>query len=410
MPATEDLRAWFDDVRSRMAAAKASRLGELIVRGAATEVFPEADDDDILDEPVLEMYFSDWPIEARLLLEQELQVRNMEHVWHGARLVVPTRLESTVDDVLDELLSSSGGPAAPSDGSTRWCPSCEGEFVAGVESCPDCGVLLVDARPRAIVAVEIETRRFDLAGWSEETRFVLAHQLAGGWPLFDRGMAWAANAVGMAPYYRQQPPSLPHAWEGTTLVVPESQAGVIEAWIAGIENAVVLALDPEADKLAYDVDDMSDETLTLVLEALIAAAIPHELSDDGELFVHESDEAAVEGILDRIDYPDELPAQDDQELDDPDDGLEVQEVLSDVFEAADRLTHDTRNPDAMLALAQGADRMAALGVPFGFHRDQWQALVEQATTLRTSVEKDDPNHEEIADHARVLRDTLRELV
>jgi len=392
-----------------MVAAKATRVGELVVRGAADEVFPDVGDEDVLDEPVLDMDFADWPLDARLLLEQELQIRNMEHIWHGARLVVPTRLESTVDDVLDELVASARGSEAVG-GSTRWCPSCEGEFVAEVETCPDCGVALVDSPPRAIVVVELETRRIDLSGWSDETRFMLAHQLAGGWPLFDRGVAWAASAVGMAAYYRQQPPTLAHAWEGTTLIVPASRADQVEAWVAGLENAVELALDPDADKLAYDVEDMSDESLTLLLESLMTAGIPHELSDDGELFIHESDETAVEGIMDKVEYPDELPAQEEGELEDPDDGLEVQEVLSDVFEATDRLTHDTRNPDAMLALAEGADRMAGLGVPFGFHREQWDSLVEQATGLRAIVEEDDPDRGVIADRAEVLRDALRPLV
>jgi hypothetical protein len=402
---SNDLSGWFTDVRARMLAAKATHLGEIVVRGAARDVFPKAGEEDLLDEPIVDMDFSDWPLEARLMLEHEIQLRNMEHIWHGARLVVPTRLESSVDDLLDELLEQ--GAPAPPDSSTRWCPSCEGEFVAGIDTCPDCGVPLVDAKPQAGFMPSIPTTRIDLSRWSEESRFLLAHQIAGGWPLFD---AAAGASLGGPVYPRPLPANLPHAWDGTTLVVPETQAGVVEAWVAGHETAVELALDPEADKLAYDVEDMSDETLTLLLEALLSAEIPHELSDDGELFVHESDEAAVEQILDRVDYPDELPAQEDDELEDRDDGLEVQEVLSDVFESADRLTHDTRNPDAMLALAEGVDRMAQLDVPFGFHRDQWDALVEQAATLRTSVEVEEPDQDAVAEQASALRDALRSIV
>jgi hypothetical protein len=63
-----------------------------------------------------------------------------------------------------------------------------------------------------------------------------------------------------------------------------------------------------------------------------------------------------------------------------------------------------------LAVAEGVDRMAELGVPFGFHRDQWTALVDQASQLRTAVEVDEPDREAVAEQARLLRDSIRPLV
>jgi hypothetical protein len=405
-----DLRAWFDGVQTELKRKGLPRLSELVPRAPARNVFPgEETDDDLIDEPLTDFDFSSWPIPARLLLEHEAETRNMERIWSGDHLIAPTRLETTVDELVDELTPTAR--SAKADGSTRWCPSCEGEFVAGVETCPDCGVPLVDTLPQAVFAPEVETRRIDLSVWSPESRFALAHQLSGAWDLFSPPMPLVQGATGLTSRWGYAlPPSMPHAWDGTTLVVPEANAEEVEAWVSAIESSVELALDPEADKLAYDVEDMNDENLTMLLESLLADGIPHELSDDGELFVHEADEAKVEAILDRIDYPDELPAQEDEELEDPDDGLEVQEILSDVFEAADRLVHDTRNPDAMLAVAEGVDRMAELGVPFGFHRDQWTALVDQASELRTAVEVDEPDREAVAEQARLLRDSIRPLV
>jgi hypothetical protein len=417
VPPPDDLRSWIDDVRNTLSAQGWQRLGESVPRVVTRALTPATSGDEDgtagdheLPDSFLEFDFSAWPLGARLQLEHHLAERNMEHVWRASHLLVPERLGETVDELLDEILVGRSDEPGAVGSDTRWCSSCEGEFVASVVTCPDCGVPLGDRPPSSPPGTDMATAEFDLAPWDEEARLALANQLAGGWEVFSRHLAISGTTIFTATFRRPLSSGMPHAWDGTKLVVPASEADAVASWIQAIEGSVVLALDPDADKLAYDVEDMSDESLTLLLESLLTASIPHELTADGELFVHESDEEQVEGILDRIDFPDELPAQHDAELDDPDDGLEVQGTLSDVFEAADRLSHDTHNADALLALVEGVDRLAALGVPFGFHRDQWQALVDQATELRAAIEVDEPDSEAVAEQAQALRATLHPLV
>jgi hypothetical protein len=418
------LRSWIDDVRNTMSAQGWGRLGDSVPRvvtssltrgGGTTDVGGDDAGDDGRDdadhgEPLVEFDFTEWPLAARLGLEQHLAERNMEHLWSVSHLLVPERLEESVDELLDEVLVAQTDTPGAVGSETRWCSSCEGEFVASVADCPDCGIPLGDRPSSPTVTAVGDTAEFDLGSWADDARLALANHLAGGWEVFSRRLEISSTTLFTATFRRPLNSGLPHAWDGTTLVVPVAEAEAVAGWIQAIEGSVVLALDPDADKLAYDVEDMSDESLTLLLESLSAASIPHELTADGELFVHESDEAEVEAILDRIDFPDELPAQDDTDLDDPDDGLEVQSVLSDVFVAADRLRHDTHNPDAMLALVEGVDRLTALAVPFGFHREQWQALVDQASGLRAAIEAEEVDAEVIAEQATALRAALHPLV
>ena len=86
-------------------------------------------------------------------------------------------------------------------------------------------------------------------------------------------------------------------------------------------------------------------------------------------------------------------------------------MLSDIFEACDRLVHDARNADAILELVQGADRIEELSVPFGFDRAGWQALIGQIGALRELLEAyGELDVDTATEQARVLRDALRSLV
>lgn len=411
MAKQHDLDSWLLSLRGK----GTKPVGASVARGLAETLLPAGGEDwvdgETADEPLTELHFDDWPIEARLRLEEELQERNMEHLWRGARLLVPSRLEATLDELLDELAAQAARTAdagAAATSGTRWCPTCEGEFVAGIETCPDCGVPLVDRPPSsgASRGGSGPTARYDLSSWSHESRYILSHQLAGDWPLFGlQQIVPASTARGLAPA------ALAHAWDGDTLVVRERDAATVETMMAGVEHRVELALDPDVDKLAYDVDDLSDESLTLLLRSLVDAGVPHELSEDGELFVHERDEEAVERLFDRIDFPDELDAQADEDLDDPDDGLNAQQVLSDVFEACDRLTHDPHNADAILELVRGDDALDGLAVPFGFDRAEWQGLVARVGALRAVLEADgELDADTVLAQARELRDALHSLV
>lgn len=331
-----------------------------------------------------------WPTVPRLELEGVLELRNIEHLWHGSTLLVPDRLEVSVDELLDELgRRAARGPEAGSEDAS---PS-------------------EDAPPELV--------RVDLGAWDRSSLLRLEHMLAGSWPQFD--LAWgpllatagdpagASSSLGI-PHGRFQLPAVPHAWEGTVLVAPAEHGDLVGAHVAAVERAVLLALDPEADRIAYDLEGYPDDRLTALLDELAEAGIPHELTDDEELIVHEVDEDAVEDILDRVDHPDELPAEELDRLEAPDDGLIAQQVLSDLFVAADRLRRDGRNPEAILDLVRAAEQIQELAVPFGFSDKGWSALQEAAASLGEHLSSGEFRAPEVEERADELRTRLRPLV
>lgn len=288
---------------------------------------------------------------------------------------------------------------------TRFCMSCGGEFIASVERCPDCDVELVDERPDGHLAPDQAAEGqvgYELHEWAVESR-VMVQQLL--------------TAEGV-----------PHAWQGTELLVPAAFEALVDTVLEQVEVTTLPTLDPELPKLAYDVEDWSDEQQTDLMAALEAAAVPYEFDEDGALVVHEEDEARVEVILDGIEFPDALDA--DAEWDggdgpgdagDDDDGdgdavgsdgdvPEGAELLSDLFVAADRLSHKATDAEGVLALVDAAELAPRVALPYGFTRPVWQGLVAQAVALRGLLESSDASDDDIEEAARDLRDTLRPLV
>jgi hypothetical protein len=369
--ATPDVHQWFLSLQESLTVG-GQRLGETIGRGLASTVLPAEGEPwvagDPAEEPLVEFDLSAWPTDARLALQAELADRNMEHLWRSGHLILPHRLEDTMVELLDELGAGPGLAPAP------------------------------------------ELVRFDLSTWAPETRLAVTHQLSGAFAVFEPGVGAASVATGTAAMHQRLPVSVSHAWEGAVLVVTEQQAEVVRNFLGSVEAMVELALDPTADQVAYSLDDLADEGLTLLLDELVAQAIPHEVSSDGELFVLERDEERVEAIFDRVDFPDELPAQADADLDDPVDGLVAQQVLSNLFEATDRLRRDAHHAEALGELMAGVDALERMALPFGFDRDQWDRLGEQSRALRALVQAEDMDPEQVSEHARVLRDELHQLV
>jgi hypothetical protein len=129
---------------------------------------------------------------------------------------------------------------------------------------------------------------------------------------------------------------------------------------------------------------------------------------DGNLVVLASDEAAVEELLDTIEFPDALEADDGGEERPP--GRDASEVLSDLFVASDRLRHHARDHEGVLGLVATASEVEQLSLPYGFEPDVWHSIVERTATLRSALEGDDVSDEDIEAQADELRSRLREFV
>lgn len=198
-----------------------------------------------------------------------------------------------------------------------------------------------------------------------------------------------------------------HVWEAGTLVVRSADEAAVDQIIDDIEMTTLPALDPDADKLAYEVGGWTDEQRSGLADALGAAGIAYEWDEVGDLLVLESDEARVEEVLDTIEFPDALDAALE---DDPDDGLAAQQVMSELFVSSDRLMHDARDPEGVLSLVDAAARARGLALPFGFEREVWDGIVARAGALSDQFERDVEDDDEIIERATELRNLLRNYV
>jgi len=323
---------------------------------------------------------------------------------------------------------------------------CGGEFIASVERCPDCDLELVDDLPTdhldddgtGDATGEIE---YDLHEWAVESRMMLQQLLSSA--------------------------GIRHAWEGADLVVSARDEKRVDAFVDEVDATTLPTLDPEAPKVAYDIDDWSDEQQTRLMHLLQEVAIGYEFDQDGALVVLEEHEERVEALLDSIEYPEGRPDADDvdgadaDDRDDADDavlgagdedlvdgdgdgdgdvsadedadgdadgdadedaeegdpfaaddydGPEAMDVLSDLFVAADRLRQKATDAEGVLTMVDRADDAQRLPLPYGFVPAIWKDIVSQVTALRGLLEDDDSDDDDIEAHAQDLRDTLRNYV
>ncbi len=305
---------------------------------------------------------------------------------------------------------------------------CGSEFIASVQECPDCELPLVDQAPDG-PALDTDADgevAYDLAEWAIESR-VMVEQLVGG----ER---------------------IPHAWEGTTLVVPAPFEARVDALVEQVEITTMPTLDPDAPKVAYNLDDWTDEQHDALLDAFGQAGIAYEYDADGDLVVLEVDQDRVETLIDQIEItgPAALEpafgshgglgdAEDGGELDGAlDDDLDAVDVLSDLFVAADKLMHSATDHDGVLGLVAATESAERMRVPYGFAPAVWRDIVGQAVHLKGLLEGDpdaavavvgeteaegaaairsagidtvvEVDDEVIEERARTLRDTLRPYV
>lgn len=113
---------------------------------------------------------------------------------------------------------------------TSFCPGCGAESQAGVEVCPECGVLLAD-----------EALVYEMDGWEEGERSALDELL---------------KADG-----------IPRRWEGDDLLVPEKHEAGVDALMDRVEFPDAL------EALPYqEADDIDDEAVYAVMSDLFVAA------------------------------------------------------------------------------------------------------------------------------------------
>ncbi len=214
-----------------------------------------------------------------------------------------------------------------------------------------------------------------------------------------------------------------HAWQGATMIVRAADESDVDDLVEEVEHATLPTLDPELEQVVYEMAGWTAEQQTLLSARLGAQGIPHEFDASGDLVAHAEDEDRIEALLDDLersplvastaDDGDDAGGDDDTEGEDETidlDGLDVNEVLSALFSASDRLRKNARDSNGVLKFLDNAPTVARMGMPFGFERPVWNGLVEQVAEIESLLDDNDSDDAVIEERAKHLRDALHTLI
>ena len=192
----------------------------------------------------------------------------------------------------------------------------------------------------------------------------------------------------------------PHTWEGATLVIDGADEAWVERIMDQVEDDLSTATVEDDEQVLYDLTDWDDTTCIALLDALTDEAIPYDLDGD-EVLVASIDEPRVDEIVASLTTPGVTLAAG---------GPASFEAMSELFVAADQLSHDALDKSATAALVQGARAAAGAAAPYGMEAGWWDGVVAQAGALADLVESPSPEAEHIEQLAGALRNELRPFI
>lgn len=248
------------------------------------------------------------------------------------------------------------------------CPVCGTEYAGWSVRCPSCGTALGAA------AADL-----DLTQVPDEEKVV--YEL-GGWPLGVQ--AEAAQVMAES--------GVPHLWDDTDLVVHLDDEAQVDALLEEVEREAVEQglLEPsgEADadgdaEIVYDLADWGEADRARLDTRLDEGGVPH-VWEGTALVVAAADEALVEELLDAVEHPDALAPEPDDTAEAAEDEVR-HELLSDLFDAADRLKRDATDERAIDELAEVLAEADAARPPYGFPAAVWRTAVGMAEELGSRV-------------------------
>ena len=254
-------------------------------------------------------------------------------------------------------------------------------------------------RSENLTPVEFET---DDEGSGGDDGSELADDEGGEWLAYELH-EWASESRSMLAQLLLAD-GVTHSWQGTTLLAHEAVEEQVDALIEEVEQAETREIDPEEAQVAFEMEGWSGELQALLADRLGAVGVPHEFDVDGDLVCHEADEEQVELIIEEL-----LARSADEGLEELD-GLDANELLSALFEAADRLRRDVHDPKGVLGVLEHGRRLQATATPFGFAATTWASLRDAAADLCDLIEEEESSDEEVSDRSLKLRDTLQRLI
>ena len=231
-----------------------------------------------------------------------------------------------------------------------------------------------------------------------------------------------------------------HSWQGTTLMVHESLEEQVDSLVDEVDEterakeATSRPIGPEDALTAFELAEWPEALRAELVQRLVQARVPHILDTAGDavgdavggdavagdgvggdavgdesgevcdLLVREVDEERVELLID------DLLAREEEAQFEELDGLEVNELLSDLFVACDRLRRDPGDLERVLGVTASARRIVGVRTPFGFSAPSWRNLRNSVSELLDLVESEDTDSDDLRELAHRMSDTLRTLV
>lgn len=195
-----------------------------------------------------------------------------------------------------------------------------------------------------------------------------------------------------------------HSWQGTTLLAHETVEEAVDALLEEVETATDPELDPDKPQVAFEMEGWSGEQQALLAERLGGTAVPHEFDADGDLVCHEEDEEQVELVIEDL-----LTRAADEGLEQIE-GLALNDLLSALFVATDRVRKDVRDGSGVLGCVTHGQRLRSVATPFGFAAGNWVVLRDSAGELADLLESEDATDADITDLASQLRDALQRII
>lgn len=247
---------------------------------------------------------------------------------------------------------------------------------------------------------------YDLDGWSFDQQAELAADLAEA--------------------------EVPHTWEGSELVVPETHEAQADSIISLVEQRLGIRYDdadgddwagaPGAEPIdipagetttEYGLEEWPEADLQAVTRALVSQRIPYAWEDD-VLVVPTAQEAVVESLLDMIENgqygvgDDELALADDGDGDD--DELPF-ETLTTFFLAGDRLQRNPFDADGLEQLLEAIEVADPAHPPYGVDLRLWQNTCSLADALADALAgEEQPDSDAARQVAADLHDLLRPFI
>ena len=181
---------------------------------------------------------------------------------------------------------------------------------------------------------------------------------------------------------------------------------------------VLAPSEVDDDQIAYDLVEWPPEDRAIASADLVELGIPYRWEDNIVLVVPAGAEEQVDAILDEID---ENAMSGDGEIAadalllagaGEDGGEEAATAMSDLFIAADDLSHTTYDEEKVVEFIEAASAAGQCLPPYGMEPLVWNRIQTEAAAIVTTLEKgeDGDDDEAVTSAARALRDLLRNYV